>query len=327
MYLCKDKYIMMKKIKINFVDFWNGFDKEDNFIINTLRLKYEVTITTACDYLFYSVFGYENAKYDCVKIYFTGENIVPDFNLCDYALGFHYIEFGERYMRFPLFLTYDIETLPLQRHIDAEKALHRPFCSFVVSNGIADSPRERFFKLLSEYKPVDSGGRYLNNVGAPVADKLDFISRYKFNIAFENSRTDGYTTEKLLEPLQAGTLPVYWGNPLVTRDFCKDAFLNANDYSSLEALVEAVVALDNDDERYIRMLTSPWLQNPDWYHWRERLLAFLSAIIEKPLSEARCIPARRRGSYRDVIESTVCWWLPIYRWTKRIDRLRHFRKS
>ena len=93
----------MKKIKIDFVDFWRGFDKEHNFIVDTLRQKYEVEITAACDYLFYSAFGYENAKYDCVKIYFTGENIVPDFNLCDYALGFHYIDFGERYMRFPLF--------------------------------------------------------------------------------------------------------------------------------------------------------------------------------------------------------------------------------
>ena len=62
------------------------------------------------------------------------------------------------------------------------------FCSMVVSNAQVSNPiRERFFRLLSEYKQVDSGGRLWNNVGGPVADKQKFISGCKFNIAFENS--------------------------------------------------------------------------------------------------------------------------------------------
>ena len=76
------------------------------------------------------------------------------------------------------------------------------FCSMVVSNAQVSNPiRERFFRLLSEYKQVDSGGRLWNNVGGPVADKQKFIGGYKFNIAFENSAVLGYTTEKIMDAI------------------------------------------------------------------------------------------------------------------------------
>ena len=46
---------MMKKIKIDFIDFWD-IDKENNIITNTLRSKYDVTISKEPDYIFCSVF-------------------------------------------------------------------------------------------------------------------------------------------------------------------------------------------------------------------------------------------------------------------------------
>ena len=72
----------------------------------------------------------------------------------------------------------------------------------------------------------------LNNVGGPVADKLAFISEYKFVIAFENSSYPGYTTEKILDPFLVCSIPVYWGNPLIENDFNKMAFLNYFDFDS-----------------------------------------------------------------------------------------------
>ena len=67
-----------------------------------------------------------------------------------------------------------------------------------------------------QYKHIDSGGKYKNNIGAPVADKLAFLSEGKFNIAFENSSANGYTTEKLIEAFAAGTIPLYWGDESVS---------------------------------------------------------------------------------------------------------------
>ncbi len=84
---------MAEKIRIGFVDFWKGFDARNNCLTDMLiriygKNRIEV-VDKNFDYLFFSCFGHSNLKYDCIKIFFTGENIVPDFNICDYAIGVH----------------------------------------------------------------------------------------------------------------------------------------------------------------------------------------------------------------------------------------------
>lgn len=280
---------MNKMVKINFVDFWGDFNKKDNFITCVLSKKYEVVISDNPDYLFYGTFGYSHLNYNCVKIMFIGENIAPDFNLCDYAIGFDYIHFGDRYMRLPLYCTYNCFSSLTKMNLPSDEILlDRKFCSMVVSNNRHASPhRERFFKLLSEYKQVDSGGKLWNNVGGPVVDKLEFVSQYKFNIAFENSAVHGYTTEKIMEPMTVNTLPIYWGNPIVYKDFNADSFVNVNDFTSMEDAVQHIVDLDNDDTKYLHMLKVPKVLDDNIINWQGKLLDFLSNIIEKPFDEAK----------------------------------------
>lgn len=279
----------MKSLKIKFVDFYGGFNPYDNFIINILKENYEVIVTDSPDYLFFSVFGYSHLKYDCIKIMFVGENIVPDFNLCDYAMGFDFLDFGDRYMRLPLFMLWNnFKKLSVVKDFTPEVLLSRKFCSIVVSNMQVSNPiRERFFRLLSEYKQVDSGGRLWNNIGGPVEDKLKFISGYKFNIAFENSSVRGYTTEKIMDAMVANTLPIYWGNPWVGRDFNERSFVNVNSFSSLEEAVEHIVELDNDDELYLKKMQEPWVNDSSIFDWENKLAEFLTHIVEKPQTEAR----------------------------------------
>lgn len=279
----------MKSLKIKFVDFWSDFNPRFNFIINTLKKNYEVILSDSPDYLFFSTFGYSHLEYDCVKIMFVGENIVPDFNLCDYALGFDFLDFGDRYMRLPLFLVRDnFKELSIAKDLIPEDVLKRKFCSVVVSNAQVSNPiRERFFRLLSEYKQVDSGGKLWNNVGGPVVDKQKFISGYKFNIAFENSSVRGYTTEKIMDAMIANTLPVYWGNPWVGRDFNERSFVDVSSFSSLEKAVEYIVELDTDDVRYLEIMKEPWVNDSFIFNWEKRLNEFLVHIVEKPITEAR----------------------------------------
>ncbi len=47
---------MKKTIKINFKDFAEGFDKENNYYTDTLRENYKVVISGNPDYMFYSVY-------------------------------------------------------------------------------------------------------------------------------------------------------------------------------------------------------------------------------------------------------------------------------
>lgn len=279
----------MKSIKIRFVDFWGDFKPQDNFIINVLRKRYVCELSEEPDYLFFSTFGCTHLRYKCVKIMFIGENLVPDFNFCDYALAFDWLEFGDRYMRLPLYLVRDnFKDFRPNHPFVEEEVLGRKFCSIVVSNAKIASPmRETFFKALSRYKPVDSGGRLWNNVGGPVSDKHQFISQYKFNIAFENSRSCGYTTEKVMDAMIADSLPIYWGNPLIYKDFNPDSFVDISNYKSIDEAVERIIELDRNDALYLEMLRQPWVKEDSVFHWEDRLLSFLTNIMEKPLDKAR----------------------------------------
>ena len=247
-----------KTVYINYSGFWNELDKENNFFINTLREEFTPVISDKPDYMFCSVFSNEYLNYDdAVRIFFTGESQIPDFNLVDYALGFDWIDFGDRYQRFPLYnLYWDVAKIAQNRGGMIEKPVIRDkFCSFVCSNADGDPFRQRFFELLNNARKVDSGGRFLNNVGGPVDDKLEFEREHRFSMCFENSSYPGYTTEKIIQAFAAGTIPIYWGDPEIGRIFNKDAFICVNDFHTLEAAVQRIIETDDNRDRFMSVLS------------------------------------------------------------------------
>ena len=264
---------MVMLLKIKYVDFWENFDPENNSFQEIIEnMGYKIELSEKPDYLFCSVFGHKalDEKYDnCVKIFFAGENVCPDFNLFDYAIGFEYMDFADRYLRCPLFYRCPSELWDafLSKHHNFRQTLSKKsgFCSFVYSNGNADPIREQFFHELSKYKKVDSGGRYLNNIGMPdgVEDKIKFESKHKFSIAFENSSHPGYTTEKLISSFAATTVPIYWGDPRIKDVFNSDSFIFVNDFESLDAVVDKIEEIDRNDELYLKYLAAPALLDPE----------------------------------------------------------------
>lgn len=283
-----------KHIKILFVDFWDNFSPTDNLFVNLLSDAYDIEVSETPDYLFYSVFGQKHLKYrDCVRIFYTGENQSPDFNVCDYAVGFDHITFMDRYHRFPLYVQFagDYDDM-MSKHArtDGELLAGRDgFCSFVYSNNNASPERNRFYDLLCTYKPVASGGRFRNNVGGPVADKKEFQSHYRFSVAFENTSVPGYATEKLVQAFAAGTVPVYWGDPLIDRTFNSKAFINCHDYDSFEDVLAAVRRIDQDESLYLAMLREPALidMNDTREKRLEELRSFLCHILDQDPVSAR----------------------------------------
>lgn len=277
-----------RTIKILFVDFWDGFNKHDNEFLTVLKEKYEVKLSDNPDYLFYSGFGFQHLKYNCIRIFYTGECITPNFNECDYAISFDRVIFGDRFIRIPLYnlFQYKSEFLGLFNRLKFTKQdleQKEGFCSFVVSNCFADDVRAIFFDKLSTYKKISSGGRFRNNIGGAVADKKAFQSKHKFAIAFENTSYDGYCTEKLMEAFAAGTIPIYWGDPNVVKDFNPEAFINAHDYASFDEVVERVKEVDQDDNLYLKIRNaSPLLGVPT----DNGLADFLCHIIDQDYEKA-----------------------------------------
>lgn len=264
---------MKKKIRIKFIGFYKEFDMESFFIYQILKKHFDVELCDDPDYVVYSCFdlleatGEEHLQYnDCVKIYYTGENLVPDFNLCDYAIGFEYMEYGDRYLRYPCGYPKDANHPGLLHHeLRKPEEEHRPgFCSFVYSNMVTDPMREKLYQAINHYKPVDGAGKVHHTVDIPHAaggswaqERIDFEKNYKFSIACENSAHPGYTTEKILLAFSAGAIPIYWGDPLIKRVFNEKAFICVYDYDTLDDLVRRVKEIDTDPDLYREMATQP----------------------------------------------------------------------
>lgn len=253
------KSFLMNKpvIKLFFTDFWDTFNIEDNLFLDVLKEKYSIELSESDpDFLIYSLFGIKYQKYKCVRISFIGENIRPNFNECDYSFNFDYSS-DPRNFRLPLYALFN-DVRKLLQPIDIEKTIKEKtkFCNFIYSNP-GPKERKKFFKNLCQYKKVDSAGKYLNNTGRPITNKLEFIKNYKFTIAYENSSYPGYTTEKIFEPFLVRSIPIYWGNPLVKRDFNAKAFLNRADFESDNEMVERIIEIDNDDKLFAEFMEQP----------------------------------------------------------------------
>lgn len=287
---------MKKEIKIKYVDFANDFDENNNDFEKILQEYYYVVHSDEPDYVFYSNFGKEHLKYlDKILIFYTGECETPNFNLCDYAMGFDYLSFGDRYCRVPLYQLFQYRKdyeLAKEKHKMAESifAENRCDCSFVVSNAKGMSEREQMFDLLSEKMNVYSGGKFRNNIGYCVPDKLEFQKKYKFSICFENCSFPGYTTEKIMQAFASGAIPIYMGDPIIDKFINPKSFVNCNDFDTLEDAVQYIIKINQDDDLYKSMLLEPVEKS----NQEELLENFLLSIFSQDYDKARRRPRNER---------------------------------
>ncbi|MBN2166277.1 MAG: hypothetical protein JW717_08390 [Marinilabiliaceae bacterium] len=281
-------------IKVFFVDFWENFNPYNNHFLDALKKNHNVEVTSKDpDLLFYSWLGDNQKYFKCTKIFYTPEIISPKYWECDYALSFQRWKDGKN-LRYPNYLLYNYSASQLIKNKDEIKNLidqKRGFCSFIVSNPNA-SKRIEFFNKLSKYKKVDSGGRYINNIGGPVNNKIEFLSQYKFNIAFENCISDGYTTEKIVDAMIGNTIPIYWGNPYIEEEFNTKSFFNYDNYQTEDDLIDDIISHDKDPEKYYNKFIEPWFHNnqPNEFWNEDRLALFLKYVVnsipnKKPISK------------------------------------------
>lgn len=249
----------MKRIYCKFADGMHATKK-------ILEERYEVVECDTPQFAFFSGGDYSECyKYDCIRVMEMGENQRVNFNLFDYGYGFDRMTFGDRYLYYPLYANeiYKADMdLALCKHKQDDMYFlkKKKFCNMVVSNvRNASDYRRFFFEKLCEYKKVDSGGRSLNNLpdGQPIKDKRGFQEEYRFSLAFENSRYPGYTTEKIIQAWAAGTIPIYWGDPTIAEQFNERAFVNCNNYDSVEEIIEAIKQIDEDEQLYLEMQRQP----------------------------------------------------------------------
>lgn len=158
--------------------------------------------------------------------------------------------------------THPLRTRTIRARV-GDVARQSRFCNFTYRNAVPS--RIDFFQRLSRYRAVESTGALLNNTGYRMQSKVHELSAYRYTIAFENTIRDGYVTEKLLEPLAAGSVPIYLGAREACDDFNPDAFIHALDFDGPDALIEHIRRLDQDEARYRALLEAPVFRHlPDY---------------------------------------------------------------
>lgn len=229
-----------EKITLGFLNGlnFNDFCREVLWIVSDV---FDFEESNQPDFVIFGPYGHRIPKGKYTRIGYYCENIIPDLKSCEWAFGMRYQEdvASSNYMQIAW---HGLTPNLLQNAPDFNAAINpfqRDFANYIYSQ--QHSHRENLFRALNDYRRVDAPGRSMRNM-PPFDDyiqgesmwirKRNFIKRYKFTLAIENYSSQGYHTEKLTDPLIAGSVPIYFGNPSVSRIFNKDCFINAYDYLS-----------------------------------------------------------------------------------------------
>jgi len=209
------------------------------------------------------------------KINFIGEPVFPDHEKYDLVLTS--VNRIENIVDLPVSVMYILGNNYLQRLVEKRNITTVPsrFCCFVVSNPKC-LERNKMFKLLNNYKKVDSCGRYENNsnyyiTGLPwwSQEYINFISQYKFMICFENTKMETYSTEKIVNAYLAGIAPIYWSSHSVKSLFNTNSLLYLEDESeeSYSKLIDRIVELDNNDTKYLEFINNIPMDQSNIEYW------------------------------------------------------------
>lgn len=115
-------------------------------------------------------------------------------------------------------------------------------------------PKTKNISIIASWKNQTEGHKLRHEVIKRFGDKIDVFGNgynkinsvleaykdYKYTIVIENERREGWFTEKIVSPLRAGCVPIYWGAPDI-RDYINgDGVCEFSHINSLESLFDQI---------------------------------------------------------------------------------------
>lgn len=180
-------------------------------------------------------------------------------------LPFYVVSFAERYKNHPK------DLLKGANYADRVAPTKSKFCAFMYR--AIWRHREALYDAVNTYKRVDALGRSKNPSGGKdrshyrpgVSTYMDLAVEkykpYKFVICCENTlKLRGYVTEKIVNAMLAGAIPIYYGAPDIVSHFNPASFINVESFPTVRDAVLEIKRIDTDAEAYSAMLSEPWLK-------------------------------------------------------------------
>jgi hypothetical protein len=98
-------------------------------------------------------------------------------------------------------------------------------------------------------------------------------------LALENFYQEGYFTEKMVNPLIANSIPIYWGTPDVFNYINKKRVIYIQDFVNDDELLKKIIQIDNSEEEYNKIISEPiFIIEPDtiFYEFEEKIKMLFS---------------------------------------------------
>jgi hypothetical protein len=167
--------------------------------------------------------------------------------------------------------------------------------------------RVNFMKELSEYVPLKSFGRCLNNAPGEYGEKfkLDQLSKCKFYLAFENSHVKDYITEKFYQGwmLHTPTILVYYGAPNI-KDFSPiseefPSFIDTSQFKTVKELGTYMQSLLKNPQEYNKYFEWRKTGDPDKDFSKKFLDHYSQRVINAPCK--MCVAAAEMQVARTIL--------------------------
>jgi len=220
------------KIKVWYYNFWQNFDLLKRSFIQVLEEdRYEFVLDEKNpDIVFINSFGPITYNGPAIKIGYITEDMnrytgifrkIQEKTYFDMIIGsINYMK-SSKFCKHPLYINSGNYKDPSKERMESinklvlEKDTSKlKFCSIVASHDMYGN-RMPIVNLLSKISFVECPGKMNKNV--PSFDdagltKQEYIGQFIFNICPENHMGhEGYTSEKILDSIAAGCIPIYFG--------------------------------------------------------------------------------------------------------------------
>ncbi len=271
---------------IYFHNWWNGFfTRQDGNHIGffekllsfTIMKKFKITDINKANVLIEAGKPNDNIRDSkkWIKINFIGEPVFSDYEKYDLVLTGSVSK--PNIVDLPVSVMYILGNnfIPRLSSPPIKTSIPPYFCCFIVSNPKCKE-RNKMFEMLNKYKKVNSAGSYANNthhINYPWWSEqfIEYISMHKFMICFENTKMETYSTEKIVNTFLARTIPIYWATDHVHNIFNPESmiFLKDETEESFQNVVNRVIELDNNDEKYLEFVNKPIFNEQNQRYWEE----------------------------------------------------------
>jgi hypothetical protein len=108
----------------------------------------------------------------------------------------------------------------------------------MVCSGKAYSDGHRFRNMIYDkyINRFDGYGRYKN----PIENKADALRDYRFSICIQNTKTDDYFTEIIMDCFMTGTVPIFWGTDNIGRYFNKNGIIQLGSEVEMPSILDSL---------------------------------------------------------------------------------------